>query len=231
VGIYWVRTKKGVLPSDGISISVFLGLVVTVFCTVMNEAAVGFPANRWLVSAITYGGMYIICVNIFRDQPAVFRFVSFLLHAFSIIAVVQYGYIEFVQQGRYEGEGLLVGGNLLAIYLLTATFLVLHFTWGEKRYSLLLIGLTVVVLIALGSRTAILSGLISGFVVIGLRHRNYLTLRYLISAIVIISGIACLLYLYRPDSMRGRFLLWEIGLSAINSKNWVIGNGLGFIEI
>ena len=228
--VYWLRNKAGLLPLDGISVPVFIGLVLTIVCTIASDTVASFPTNRWMVAATTYGGMYMVCFYLIRNQPAAFRFVSFLFFAFSILASLQYVYIEFIQKGPYDGEGFLISKGLLSIYLLTAMFMVLHTVSYHRIYSLAVIGFTVLMLVLLGSRTAILAGLVSASVVFLLHHRKYVAFKYILPAIAFILAIACLLYLYRPDSVKGRFLLWETGLSAMHLKNWVFGNGLGFIE-
>ncbi|MCT3923134.1 O-antigen ligase family protein [Elizabethkingia anophelis] len=95
-------------------------------------------------------------------------------------------------------------------------------------FTYLIIGIIVLTIITTGARTSILALLIGGLIILFHKIRKPLPMIFWGGLVIVIGIVTAILYYVRPDSVKGRFVLWNSFLLGINTKTFFFGNGISY---
>ncbi|WP_407482301.1 O-antigen ligase family protein [Elizabethkingia meningoseptica] len=90
-----------------------------------------------------------------------------------------------------------------------------------------MLGLIILTIITTGSRTAILALLLGGLVMLFQKLKS-LTYAFRVGLVVVVSIVMLWLYYLRPDSVKGRVVLWNAFLSDTDAEAFFKGKGINY---
>ncbi|CDN74433.1 membrane hypothetical protein [Elizabethkingia anophelis] len=117
--------------------------------------------------------------------------------------------------------------SLLANFLVVYLFLFLY-QRKINSYTYFSICILVLTVIATGARTSIVALLAGSMIVLLGKIKRPLPSLFLGGVITITGIVITVLYYLRPDSVKGRILLWKSFLSGMDIKTFFIGKGMDF---
>ncbi|MCT4236443.1 O-antigen ligase family protein [Elizabethkingia anophelis] len=194
-----------------------LAIVVTVFSSVFY-----FPANKGISLYLAYILLLWSFTFLSSEEKGKLKV---LLNITAGLIVLQYWGLCFISSAYYFQYGLLMNKSLLANFLVIYLFL---FLYGRKinSYTYFVIGILVLTVIATGARTSIIALLAGSMIVLLGKIKRPLS-SLLLGGVITITGIVItVLYYLRPDSVKGRILLWKSFLSGTDTKTFFIGKGI-----
>ncbi|MDF2514747.1 MAG: hypothetical protein K0R59_43 [Sphingobacterium sp.] len=219
------------LRLDNISVLFAVFWSLAMLSTVSHSTWTELIANPQIILYIAYLLIYFIAFKSLGGNTDLGKNILLGAAYLSILICFQYWFIFFSEIATYDGKGLMVSSNLLAIYVTMATFILLQFPSKKYWIHYSLIALLIITLVSTGSRSAMIAMVLAGFIIWLLKKGTSIKPRYILFGSAVFLLFSGLLYLLRPDSVRGRILLWELGLSAIDFRHLLFGNGLGFIAL
>jgi len=171
----------------------------------------------------------LLSCNVYISEKSAFQNVTKLLFYAGIPLALEFWLYFFFSTKGYGSNGLLLTGHYLALYLIVVALLFLQFHKPSKTLLFLLAFFLVTVLFS-GSRAAYLTLAAAVLTWTFLRFRHRMRTRHIVAGVSALLVLAALLWLLRPVSVNGRFILWQIGATAIDTKSLFLGHGSGFIE-
>lgn len=196
-----------------------LAIIVTVFSSVFY-----FPFNKGVSLYIAYILLLWSFTLLSVEEKGKLKV---LLNITAGLIVLQYWGLYFISSAYYFKYGLLMNKSLLANFLVVYLFLFLY-QRKINSYTYFSICILVLTVIATGARTSIVALLAGSMIVLLGKIKRPLPSLFLGGLITITGIVITVLYYLRPDSVKGRILLWKSFLSGMNTETFFIGKGIDF---
>lgn len=227
---YYAGNKIYNINRDNLSFYFLIYWFIATISTLTSYSSRTLLANEELVLHMSYLIIYILSSNLLLKHPAVSKQILITLSFLSIPLTIQYWYIKINGVLQYEGSGLLISSNLLAIYLVISIFILFQFCLKKKLLVLVLFGIYGLTIIDTGSRSALLSLVIAGIVTFSFKYSKNFKIKHFMICVTMVILLASLLYMVRPESVKRRLLLWELGFSVVDLRHIILGNGIGYLS-
>lgn len=196
-----------------------LAIAVTIFSSIFY-----FPANNSISLFIAYIFLLWSFTLLSIEEKGKLRV---LLNITAGLIVLQYWGLYFISSAYYFKYGLLMNKSLLANFLVVYLFLFLY-RRKINSYTYFVIIILILTVISTGARTSIVALLIGGIIILLRKIKRPLPSLFLGGVIIMTGIVITFLYYLRPDSVKGRILLWRSFLSGMDIKTFFIGKGMDF---
>ncbi len=219
--------NKIVLPTDKVSLLIYsfvlIGLLNTAY---KNGIGLQLIFNRDTLLYLTFAVFYLIVYQV--DKYKLLDVLSRLLFYISTLFVIEFWWF-LIKGYDYDTQGLFIARHHLALFLIIITGIYLQYNTVRKVDYIVILSF-LITLIFCESRAAIIA-LIAGITTYSIcRYSVYLGWKKI--AFILLLGVffvVGLLYI-NLESIQGRSILIEIGITMMQPSNVILGAGNGFVE-
>jgi len=206
---------------------IYVFLIFSIMITILS-GVLYFPDNKNFILYLSYLLIFTAFILISPIERKMFFETVTLLIA---VTIIQYIIFLLINKGYYSVYGLALNKSTLANVLVIYFFIFLHSIKKLNTLSFIYAAIIVLIILLTGARTAIVGLLISSILVFSFRYNKKELVVFFFIFGSILGLIIYGLYLWRPDSVKGRLLLWKSFLSSSRSiQDLFFGKGVGYSE-
>lgn len=219
--------NKIVLPTDKVSLLIYsfvlIGLLNTAY---KNGIGLQLIFNRDTLLYLTFAVFYLIVYQV--DKYKLLDVLSRLLFYISTLFVIEFWWF-LIKGYDYDTQGLFIARHHLALFLIIITGIYLQYNTVRKVDYIVILSF-LITLIFCESRAAIIA-LIAGITTYSMcRYSVYLGWKK-VALMLLLGGLFVVGLLYiNLESIQGRSILLDIGITMVQPSNLMFGAGNGFVE-
>lgn len=230
IGYVLLEKKKVVFPSRGYILLIAMWIIYHAWQNQGNIERV----TTIITLAVAFFLFHVIFLRV-KDVKLLFALLAFLALLLSSWGFAQLGGLLPAYHGSFTVTGPFDNpAGISALLALLLPFLLYFCRWSEKRYRLLVItatSLVVTVIVFSRARTAILAVVVvSIFFLIRLLKERGIKMRPLHYGVISVSFLLVLagLFLMKRDSANGRLFIWQCSARLVSEKPVLGYGGNGF---